>query len=143
VAVLAHEIGHWKLGHIRKKLLLVEAMALAASYGAYLALGWQELPGLLGYTALSLPARLVLLGFIVSLLSLPLTPLFSWLSRRDEYAADRFAARITADPESLATALIKLSSENLSNLHPHPFYAAFYYSHPPVVARVNLLRTLA
>lgn len=142
VAVLAHEIGHWKLGHIWKRLLVAELVALVVAYGAFVALGWHGLPGLLGYTALSLPARLVILGFIASLLSLPLTPLFSWLSRRDEYAADRFSAAITGDPEALASALIKLSAENMSNLHPHPFYAAWYYSHPPVVQRVNLLRTL-
>lgn len=142
VAVLAHEIGHWKLGHIRKKLLVMELAALAISFVVYQILGWQGLPGLLGYSALSLPARLVLLGFLASLLSFPLTPLFSWLSRRDEYAADRFAAAITDNPEALATALIKLSAENLSNLHPHPLYAGFYYSHPPVVQRVKLLRNL-
>lgn len=142
VAVLAHEIGHWKLGHIWKRLLVAEMVALAVSYGAFAALGWQGLPGLLGYTALSLPARLVILGFIASLISLPFTPLFSWLSRRDEYGADRFAAETTGDPEALATALIKLSAENLSNLHPHPLYAGFYYSHPPVVERVKMLRIL-
>jgi STE24 endopeptidase len=83
---------------------------------------------------------LVILGFIASLVMFPLTPLFSWLSRRDEYAADRFACNITGDPEPLASGLIKLSSENLSNLHPHPLYAGFYYSHPPVVERVQALR---
>ncbi|NJD90476.1 MAG: M48 family metallopeptidase [Geobacter sp.] len=143
VAVLAHEIGHWKLGHVRKRLLVAELVALVVSYGAFVALAWSGLPGLLGYTALSLPARLVVLAFIGSLISFPLAPLFSWLSRRDEYGADCFAADITGDPEALATALIKLSAENLSNLHPHPFYAAWYYSHPPVVERLNQLRTLA
>jgi STE24 endopeptidase len=142
VAVLAHEIGHWQLGHIWKRLLTIEALALAGSWGAYMALGWDGLPGLLGCTSLSLPARLVILGFVVSLLSFPLTPIVSWLSRCHEYEADRFAARITGDPEALATALIKLSAENLANLHPHPLYASFYYSHPPVVQRVGMLRTL-
>jgi STE24 endopeptidase len=139
VAVLAHEIGHWQLGHVRKRLLLAEAGALAASWIAFRMLAWDGLPGLLGYGELSLAARMVVLGFVASLAMFPLTPLSAWLSRRDEYAADRFAAQITGDPESLATALIKLAAENLSNLHPHPFYASFYYSHPPVVERVNAL----
>jgi STE24 endopeptidase len=139
VAVLAHEIGHWKKGHIWKRLLLAEAGALVGSWIAFRALSWEGLPGLLGYDTLSLAARLVILGFIASLAMFPLTPLSAWLSRRDEYEADRFASNITGDPESLATALIKLSAENLANLHPHPLYAAFYYSHPPVVERVQAL----
>jgi len=142
VAVLAHEIGHWKRGHIWKRLLLAEILALAGSWLAFLALAWDGLPALLGYGDLSLAARLVILGFLASLAMFPITPLSSWLSRRDEYEADRFAAEITADPGSLATALIKLSTENLSNLHPHPFYASFYYSHPPVVERVGRLMAM-
>lgn len=140
VAVLAHEIGHWQKGHIWKRLLLAEAGALAGSWIAFRALAWEGLPGLLGYDSLSLAARLVILGFIASIAMFPLTPFSSWLSRRDEYEADRFAIDITGDPEPLASALIKLSAENLSNLHPHPLYAAFYYSHPPVVERVRVLR---
>lgn len=143
VAVLAHEIGHWKLGHVWKRLLLAELLALAGSWLAFVALGWHGLPGLLGYSDLSLPARLVILGFFSSILMFPFTPLSSWLSRRDEYAADNFASAITGDPGSLATALIKLSAENLSNLHPHPLYAGFYYSHPPVIERVKNLFSLS
>ena len=142
VAVLAHEIGHWRLGHIWKRLLLAEAVAFFCAWGAYMALNWPGLPGLLGYGEISLAAGMIILGFVASLLMFPLTPLSAWLSRRQEYAADRFAREVTGDPEALATALVKLAAENLSNLHPHPFYATFYYSHPPVVERVNRLRAL-
>jgi len=142
VAVLAHEIGHWRLGHIWKRLLLAEAAAFVCAWGAYHALNWAGLPGLLGFGEISLAARMVILGFVASLLMFPVSPLSAWLSRQQEYEADRFARDVTGDPEPLATALIKLAAENLSNLHPHPFYAAFYYSHPPVVERVNWLRTL-
>jgi len=82
---------------------------------------------------------MVILGFIASLVMFPVTPLSAWLSRRDENAADRFAASITGRPAALATVLIKMSAENLANLHPHPLYARFYYSHPPVVERVQRL----
>lgn len=139
VAVLAHEIGHWRLGHIWKRLLLAETVAFFCAWGAYYALNWAGLPGLLGYSEISLAARMIILGFVASLLTFPLTPLSSWLSRRQEYEADRFAKDVTNDPEAMATALVKLSAENLSNLHPHPLYAAFYYSHPPVVERVRSL----
>jgi STE24 endopeptidase len=101
---------------------------------------WQGLPGLVGVEASSFFARLIVLGFVASLLMFPLTPFSAWLSRRHEREADRFASAITGDPESLASALIKMSAENLSNLHPHPLYAGFYYSHPPVVERVRSLR---
>jgi STE24 endopeptidase len=83
---------------------------------------------------------MVVVGFLGSLAMFPLTPLFSFLSRRDEREADRFASVLTGHPEALADALIKLSRENLSNLHPHPLYAKFYYSHPPVVERIRDLR---
>jgi STE24 endopeptidase len=68
--------------------------------------------------------------------------LFSYLSRRHEDEADRFAVGLTSDPEGLATSLIKLSRENLSNLHPHPLYAKIYYSHPPVVERIRKIRAI-
>jgi STE24 endopeptidase len=140
VAVLAHEIGHWKLRHILKRLIAVELLLLAGIWCAWMAVQWEGLPGLLGLEKASLPARLMIIGFVTSLLMFPFTPISAWISRRHERDADCFACAITGDPESLATALIKLSAENLSNLHPHPWYAWFYYSHPPVVDRVRTLR---
>ncbi|MDO8746135.1 MAG: M48 family metalloprotease, partial [Thermodesulfovibrionales bacterium] len=66
--------------------------------------------------------------------------IFSYFSRRHEREADRFAAAMTENREAMATSLIKLSKDNLSNLHPHPLYASFYYSHPPVVQRIREIR---
>ena len=144
VAVLAHEIGHWKKGHIWKRLVVAELLALAGSWLAWKALSWPSLPDLLGMPAdLSLAGRLVILGFISSILLFPFSPISAWLSRKNEGEADRYAAEITGDPGSLASALVKLSTENLANLHPHPLYARFYYSHPPVIERVESLRNLS
>ncbi len=140
LAVLAHEVGHWKRGHIWKRLLFMEAGGLAVFYAAFRLLAWGGLPRLLGLSQASFAAQTVILGFIGSLAAFPFTPLGNWLSRRHEWEADRFACDLTGVPESLATALIKLSRENLANLHPHPLYARFYYSHPPVVERVRRLR---
>jgi STE24 endopeptidase len=140
LAVLAHEAGHWKKGHIWKRLAVMEACALVTLYAAFRLLSWGELPSLTGLSQASLPAQAMILAFIGTLVTFPLTPLGSWLSRRDEWQADRFACDLTASPEALATALIKLAGENLANLHPHPLYALFYYSHPPVVERVRRLR---
>ncbi|RNC68146.1 MAG: M48 family peptidase [Desulfuromonadales bacterium] len=143
LAVLAHEIGHWKKGHIRNRLIMTQLGALATAWLAWRLTAWDGLPGIIGLADASLAARFVILGFLGSIVSFPLTPFSSWLSRRHEREADRFATQITGDPEALASALVKLSTENLANLHPHPLYAAFYYSHPPVVERVRALRAMA
>ena len=140
LAVLAHEVGHWKKRHVLKRLVLTEVTAFCGLFLAYVLVQRDELSGLLGYTGLSFYARFVIFGFLASLVLFPLTPLFSALSRRDEREADAFAAELTGHPENMASALVKLSRENLSNLHPHPWYAAFYYSHPPVVERIRKLK---
>lgn len=141
VAVLAHEIGHWKKGHVWKRLLTAEVLAFGGAWLGFRLLTWPGLPGLLGLPGdLSFPARMVILGFIGSLALFPLTPLSAWRSRCHEREADRFASDLTGRPQDLASALVKLSVENLSNLFPHPWYAAFYYSHPPAVERVRSLR---
>jgi STE24 endopeptidase len=143
VAVLAHEIGHWKKGHIWKRLLWAELLALAASWIGFKLLTWPGLPGLLGLPGdISFPARMVVFGFIASLALFPLTPFSAWRSRCHEREADSFAAELTGRPQDLASALVKMSAENLSNLFPHPLYAMFHYSHPPTVERVRQLRKL-
>ncbi|KAB0664518.1 M48 family metallopeptidase [Oryzomonas japonica] len=140
VAVLAHEIGHWKKGHIWKRLVTAELMAFGGAWISFKLLTWPALPGLLGFGGdLSLPSRMVILGFIGSLVLFPATPFSAWRSRCHEREADRFATDLTGRPQDLASALVKLSVENLSNLFPHPWYAAFYYSHPPAVERVRAL----
>ncbi|HXV21287.1 MAG TPA: M48 family metallopeptidase [Desulfuromonadales bacterium] len=140
LAILAHEAGHWKQGHIRRRLWAAELLSLAAFCLAFHLLQWGGLPQLLGFPQSSFFAQVVILGFLGSLVSFPLTPFGSWLSRRHERQADRFACRLTGEPASLASALIKLAKENLANLHPHPLYAWFHYSHPPIVVRVRELR---
>ena len=139
LAILAHEAGHWKKGHIWKRLVTTEVSALVIFYAVYLLIRWGGLPGLFGLTEGSFAAQVVMVSFLASIASFPLTPLGSWLSRRHEWEADRFATELCGMPEALASALVKLSRENLANLHPHPVYATFYYSHPPVVARIARL----
>lgn len=95
---------------------------------------------MLGLTQLSFAGQLVVLGFISSVIMFPFTAVSSWFSRRHEWEADQFSRELTGNPAALATALVKLNRENLGNLHPHPVYAKFYYSHPPVVERVARLR---
>ncbi|ACM19247.1 peptidase, M48 family [Geotalea daltonii FRC-32] len=140
LAILAHEVGHWKKGHVWKRLVTTEISALAALYLSYLLLEWGGLPSVLGLTQLSFAGQLVVLGFISSVIMFPFTAVSSWFSRRHEWEADQFSRELTGNPAALATALVKLNRENLGNLHPHPVYAKFYYSHPPVVERVARLR---
>jgi STE24 endopeptidase len=140
LAVLAHEAGHWKKRHVLKRIVLTEAMAFCGLFLAYHLLTWNGLPHLIGLADASFFARVVILGFLSSLVMFPLTPLFSYLSRRDEREADHFASQLTGRPDAMASALVKLSRENLANLHPHPLYAKFHYSHPPVVERIRELR---
>lgn len=140
ISVLAHEAGHWRGRHLLKGLAAVELLSLAALYFSYRILESGFLGRAFGPEGASFYAELVLLGFLASVAAFPLGPLFAWLSRRREKKADRFAAEISGDPSSMASALIKLSRDNLSNLHPHPIYAAFHYSHPPVAERVRELR---
>ncbi len=142
LAVLAHELGHMKKKHILKRMVLMTFIALFYCWLAYMLVNWEGLPMLVGLDEASFYARIVILFFLSGILTFPLTPLFSLLSRKDEYEADRFASDLHGNPEDLATALIKMSKENLSNLHPHPNYARFYYSHPPAVERVQNLRKM-
>lgn len=141
LAVLAHEVGHWKKRHVLKRIVLTETMAFCGLFLAFYLLKWDGLPGMIGLTNASFFARVVIFGFLSSLALFPFTPIFSSLSRRDEREADKFASDLTGYPEAMASALMKLSRENLANLHPHPLYAKFHYSHPPVVERIRMLRS--
>ena len=139
IAVLAHEVGHWKKKHIIKRIVLVELASFLGAYAVFRIMKTDFPARLFQMQEATFFSELLVLGFLFSIVSFPLTPLLSYLARRHEYEADRFASDLTADPTSLATSLIKLSKDNLSNLHPHPMYAKFYYSHPPVVERVEKL----
>jgi len=142
LAVLAHELGHWKKHHVLTRMLVMQALLVAATFLFFWVAPSAAVPALVGLGAASFPARVVILGVVISLLLFPLTPLFAAWSRHDEREADRFAVALHGAPRDLADALAKLGTENLSNLHPHPLYAAFYYSHPPLAERIGGLRAL-
>lgn len=140
-AVLAHEIGHYKKGHVPKMLALSAIMSLAGLW----ILAWllnspwfiqafgfdfeQSGPG---------PA-LLLFGLLSGLFTFWLSPLLGLLSRKHEYESDRFAIEYTGS-EPMISALRKLSEKNLSNLTPHPLYSGFYYSHPTFFEREKALK---
>ncbi len=138
-AVLAHEIGHWKLGHIWRGTVF----SMVQLGGFLWLLGWVlRTPQVFEAFGVALPSvhvGLVLFGVLTSPLSLILGPLFAALSRRNEFQADAFAVQTTKRAPDLVRALTRLSKESLSNLTPHPLYVTLHYSHPPLVQRVKAL----
>lgn len=140
LAVLAHEAGHWKKKHILKSLILFEITSLLSFYIAFHLLKQKLLYQTFAIDQQTIMAGFILLSFLGGIISFPFTPLASYFSRRHEYEADRFACELIGNSDGLISSLIKLSKDNLSNLHPHPVFAAFYYSHPPVVTRIKFLR---
>jgi STE24 endopeptidase len=140
-SVLAHEIGHYKLGHI-PKLLLLSSVSLFVSF---LALGWfQQSPWFVeafGFTASGAIGPVILLfGLLAGLVTFWMSPMTNALSRKHEYEADHFAREaMDSDPQPILQALRILSEKNLSNLTPHPLFSAFHYSHPTLIERERSL----
>jgi STE24 endopeptidase len=136
LAVLAHEIGHAKLRHVLKRTVASVALSFAAFFALELMMGWEALYAAFGFAGRSKHALLLILGLVSGPATFFMVPAFSAWSRRHEHAADRFAAR-EVGPKPLSSALIRLNSENASNLWPHPLYSAWYYSHPTLVERLE------
>jgi STE24 endopeptidase len=135
-AVLGHEIGHYKERHVHKGLALGLAGMLLGLFVLSRLVTWPALFHAFGFDEPSYYAALALFTLGGSAFTFFLAPLSSWISRRHEYAADRFSIRVARAPEALASALVKLNGENLSNLHPHPWYSAWHYSHPTLLERI-------
>ena len=140
-AVLAHELGHFKLKHITKRL----AFSFVASLGVLALLGWlitqpwffiglgvEPAPGA------NQGVALVLFMLVLPVFTFAFAPLASVMSRKHEFEADRFAAR-NASAHDLVNALVKLYQDNASTLTPDPMHSAFYDSHPPASMRIERL----
>lgn len=141
LAVLAHEVGHYKHRHVLKLLALGILKTGALLYLLSLLL---QAEGLFAAFRLepSVHAGLLLFGLLFSPLSLLLSAPVNWLSRRFERQADSFALRTLGTGAPLADALKRLASHALANLTPHPLDVALHYSHPPVLERVRRLQNL-
>ncbi len=141
-AVLAHELGHFRLNHVRKRMLLSMAIGLA---GLAL-LGWLSLQpwfySALGVAQASNAAALLLFIFVLPVFTFVFTPLGSWLSRRHEFEADAYAVA-QSDASLLAVALVKLYRDNATTLTPDSLHSLFYDSHPPAPVRVARLQQIA
>ncbi len=139
VAVLAHEIGHYKKKHTFYNLIF----GMMQMFGIMYLLGWSinqpELSGGLGVDNSTFYTGLIAFFILFSPVTLLIGTLQNSLSRKMEYQADAYA-RDTYDGEKLIDALKKLSVDNLSNLNPHPVYVFFNYSHPPIHKRIKAIR---
>jgi STE24 endopeptidase len=134
-AVLAHEIGHFRGRHVAKRLAAGLLSSLAGLAALAWAVRWPPLFEAFGFPGPSWGAAVALGGLAGGAFTFFLAPAGAWWSRRQEREADRFAVR-HGSPGALASALVKLSGENLGNLHPHPWYAGWHYSHPPLLERL-------
>lgn len=148
-AVLAHELGHYRHRHIQKRLAMIAVLSLALLWllgqlvdqpWFYAGLGIPEATKIgAGETARNPALALVLFSLVLPVFTFPLTPLFSSLSRRHEFAADAFAAQ-QADAGALIDALVKLYRDNAATLTPDPLYSLFHDSHPPAAERIAHLQ---
>jgi STE24 endopeptidase len=142
VAVLAHEIGHFKKKHIIKTLVISSLFTFLGFYVLSLLIDWAPMYQAFGISKPSIPMGIVLFSFIAGAFTFWLAPFMNALSRKHEYEADAYAAEQTGEPKSLESGLLKLFEKNLANLTPHPAYSSYHYSHPTLIERISALRKL-
>jgi STE24 endopeptidase len=139
VAVLAHEIGHYKKKHVIQGLIIGLIQTGIVLFIFSLLINNKNLSQALGVEVPNFHIGLVAFGVLYTPVSFVLGIFMNLLSRKNEYQADAFAAQ-NFNPGSLASALKKLSVKNLSNLTPHPKYVFFHYSHPTLLQRLQHLK---
>lgn len=138
-AVLAHEVGHYKRGHIPKTIALSAVLML----GGFAAIAWlAQAPwfnAAFGFPAGEIAPAFLLFGMLSGLATFWFTPLGNYFSRKHEYEADAFAREAVGGAQPMIGALRVLARKNLSNLTPHRWFSGFYYSHPTLVEREQAL----
>ena len=141
VAVLAHEMGHYKMKHIRRMMIVQSVILFIGLYILSCLVTYEPL-----FTAFGLQrsnhAALVLFSLLSGPFTFYLAPLMNLLSRKHEYEADRFAVITLGNGKPMEEALINLTVKNLSNLTPHPWYSAYHYSHPTPTERIGGIRQI-
>ena len=140
VAVLAHEIGHYKKKHILQGMVISIIHLGIMLYLISIFISHEGLFDAFYMDNLSVYSGLIFFSLLFTPIEMVLSLFMHMLSRKNEYEADRFAADTTGMADKLIDALKKLSVHNLANLTPHPFYAFLNYSHPPLMERIQSLR---
>jgi STE24 endopeptidase len=148
LSVMGHEVGHWKLNHLFKKIVAVSVILGVMLYLAslilahpwiYNAIGLEDLFSLIGFKGAIVGVALYVVTILFEPLNLLLSPFMNWLSRKYEYQSDAYSLALNPSAHDMKEALIKLNQKNLSNLFPHPLYVAFHYSHPPLLERLSAI----
>lgn len=138
-AVLAHEVGHYRKGHIPKML----AVSALTQFGGFALIAWlarsEWFNPAFGFPTGELAPAFLLFGLLAGLVTFWFSPIGNYFSRKHEYEADAFARDAVKGPAPMVQALRKLAQKNLSNLTPHALYSGFYYSHPTLVERERAL----
>ncbi|MEP0006536.1 MAG: M48 family metallopeptidase [Balneola sp.] len=142
VAVLAHEIGHYKKKHIIKGMITSVIQTGAMLFVLSIFLQAEGLFDAFYMDKMSVYAGLIFFGMLYAPIDMILSIFMQISSRKHEYEADEFAATTTGKPEDMIATLKKLSKDNLSNLTPHPFYVFLNYSHPPALQRIKAIREI-
>ena len=142
VAILAHEIGHYKKKHILQGMIISILHTGVMFFLLSIFLNHSGLFDAFYMENMSIYAGFIFFGMLFSPISEILGIFMQMFSRKNEFEADQFAAETTQNSTHMISALKKLSANNLSNLTPHPFYVFLNYSHPPVLERIRALRSL-
>jgi Zn-dependent protease with chaperone function len=143
LAVVAHEMGHYVLGHVVQGILLGFLSVLLSLYVVYRLAGWliERNKGRFGFDHLGDVASLPLVLLLVQVLSLAIMPAVNAYSRHMEREADRFSLELTENNHAAASAFAKLQTENLSNPRPGLFYMLWRGSHPSLASRIEFANT--
>jgi STE24 endopeptidase len=141
-AVLAHELGHFSLHHVRWRLVLSLGLGLVGLAVLGFLTQWPDFYSAFDIATPSSHTALLLFVFVLPVFTYFTTPISAWWSRKHEFEADEFAAKF-ADARQLAEALVKLYRDNATTLTPDRLHSAFYDSHPPALVRISRLQQLA
>ncbi|MGD2272774.1 MAG: M48 family metallopeptidase [Desulfobacterales bacterium] len=142
VAVLAHEMGHFKKKHVLAMIVMGVLQTGIMFFLLSVFISYQGLFDAFYMDRPSVYAGLIFFALLFSPLNFFVGLFVQMLSRRNEFQADRFSVETAKDGSSMVSALKKLSAHNLSNLHPHPFYVFLNYSHPPVLERIKAIKAI-
>jgi STE24 endopeptidase len=143
LAVLAHEMGHFRKNHIKKQLVITGLASILLFYLASEMITWETMYRAFGFSLTPAYAGLFLAAVLWEPVGFFLSPIAMAISRRFEREADRHAFKVMKVAEPLLVALKKMARDNLSNLRPHPIYVWFNYSHPPLLERIKTLEKMA
>tara|TARA_B100001250_G_scaffold185578_1_gene159588 strand:+ start:311 stop:1549 length:1239 start_codon:yes stop_codon:yes gene_type:complete len=140
VAVLAHEVGHFKKKHILLTLIISIIQLGLMSYLFEVCMSYINIAEALGSSQMNFHVGVIAFSFVFSPIGLIIGIFLNILSRKNEFEADDYA-KTTYDGNALQLALKKLSVDTLSNLYPHPLYVFVHYSHPPLIKRLINLKS--